>query len=125
MITQSTAQNDYLLSDSALRTQLKHMVKMNPNRGAFAKMKLYRLSDVEALALLKWGSLAAIEEEKQARTEAKLHREARIQSKKRKAERPIPIYKAKKAAGEHTHEFKTLGGVQKCACGLESEFEEI
>ena len=74
MISQSAAITKYLLPQSSL-TLLNFVLKQNPtNAGNRHPMKLYDESEVIAKAMMQWGSIAAIEEERGVREKRKLEK---------------------------------------------------
>lgn len=67
------AKQDYLLTDEELsdHTVLPCMTKPNPHKATWSEMQLYLSAQVEKFAIEKWGSLEAIQDEIEKRTELK------------------------------------------------------
>lgn len=78
LISKSNANSMYLLSDADLHT-VGFLEKLNPRHQRFAPMKQYLISQVEAVAVAKHGSLEALEAQKQHRMHGKLQQ--RIQKR--------------------------------------------
>jgi hypothetical protein len=100
-------------------------------------MKLYLMRDVRGAAIIKFGSLDAIEPERERRHEESLRRkEVRIMKKVRQSEAEARFDSAKVAKLEQYHDhafpqdaeaFDQEAGVwlQSCRCGFTIAFEKF
>jgi DNA repair protein len=73
LVTQSEAMTSYLLSKDCFPV-LKHHTLPNPRHSAWQEMKMYLRKDLIALAVKRFGSIEALEEERKKREEKKLKR---------------------------------------------------
>ena len=135
LVTKSTAKAQYLVADADLNA-LPHLLRPNPTKGSFANMKLYRKAEVLKLVEQRYGSEAALEEEKRRRElerlekEVERRRKGRVAIEKEKRVREWRMDKEVESKGhKHTYADVTIKGggkKQKCStCGFTLEFEEL
>ena len=68
LITKSDAKSEYLITDTIFNIHnLKFEMRKNPHNAGWGEMKLFLLSQVEAVALKKWESWENLEKEKEKR----------------------------------------------------------
>ena len=135
LVTKSTAKAQYLVVDSDL-SALPHLLRPNPTKGSFANMKLYRKAEVMKLVEARYGSEAALEEEKRRRELERLEKEVEKRRKGRAAiekEKRVREWRMDKEVESkgHKHTYADVavkggGKKQKCStCGFTLEFEEL
>ena len=110
---------------------LKHISKPNPHKSTWSDMKLFLRMQVQDFALQRWGTLEAIERERQKRENQLIQRKEKRFKRKllelRKKTR-TDLWKNKREDGpSHVHTFTvTASGSSRCSgCGLEIEEEEL
>ena len=136
LCTKSTARTQYLLSDAELAA-LPHLLRPNPAKGSFANMKLLRTADVRSAVERRYGSEAAMEEEKRRRERERLEKDVSKRRKERakvdreKRVREWRMDKEAEAKG-HKHTYVDVavrgghGKKQQCSsCGFTLSFEEL
>ncbi|XP_076824988.1 DNA repair protein complementing XP-A cells-like [Clavelina lepadiformis] len=109
VITKTDSRETYLLSETDLTLRepiLKFVVRKNPRNHRWGDMKLYLKLQVEKRALEVWGSLEAIEEERESREKKREIAKRKKFNKKLKQLRQevrSSLYEAKTAG--HVHEY--------------------
>ncbi|KAJ1725797.1 DNA repair protein rad14 [Coemansia erecta] len=140
LLTKTEAKEDYLLTDSELSDRELFPVweKANPHKSTWNNMLLFLRMHVETFAVAKWGSLEALDDEFERRTDAKrarkekkylqsvaeLRRRTRVEEWERGRRERLKL----EAAHEHRFEGGGSDGAtqQRCVeCGLEIECEEL
>ena len=117
LISKSNAKQQYLLTDSDLRS-LKWMERKNPQRSSWTAMKLYLESDVERVSYGKYGGREGVEGEARRRVGKKLDTRVRAREEKaRKEERRV------RRVRELREEMEEAAGVG--VEGVDGDEEEI
>ncbi|CAM9753888.1 unnamed protein product [Chrysoparadoxa australica] len=73
LISKKQAKEDYLLPDGDINV-LKYIEKENPHHQGFSRMKLYLRSQAHYRSMLRWGTEAKLDDEKQRREAQKFAR---------------------------------------------------
>ena len=134
LVLKSVARTQYLLTDGDF-TALPHLLRPNRTRGSFANYKLYRLHDILAIVIQRYGSEAALEEEKQRKELEKLEKDVAKRRKGRAAvekEKRVREWKMEKEVEgkghKHTYVDVLVKGKKKqqcSSCKFTLEFEEL
>ncbi|AFN83921.1 DNA excision repair protein [Encephalitozoon romaleae SJ-2008] len=122
-VTKTSCISDYLLTNDELK-ELRFLERPNPRKGTWSNMYLYLQSEVEEIAIRKWGSLDKVEETKRGRKRRADDRKIRRLKKRIKELRRrtrIDVRNDEK----HIHTFKVEGDICRCECGMSVEQEEI
>lgn len=93
LLTKTTAKEEYLLTDEELADTsiLPFMTKPNPYKSSWSDMHLYLAMHVRDYALKKWGSLEALQQELEHRSQAKeCRKEKHFKQKLHGTAHPLP-----------------------------------
>lgn len=122
-VTKTSCISDYLLTNDELK-ELRFLERPNPHKGTWSNMHLYLQSEVEEIAIRKWGSLDKVEESKRRRkktTDDRKIRRLRKRIKELRRRTRMDVRNDEK----HVHAFKVEGDMCRCECGMSVEQEEI
>lgn len=121
-VTKTDARNNFLLTEDDLAA-LPHLERRNPHRTAWNDMHLFLRTDIERVAVARYGSLEAAAALKAERLVARHNkRVAAIQKDVRSRKKQIFQMGA---AAPHRHHFVAKNGRGRCTCGMEIELDEI
>lgn len=137
LLTKTAAREEFLLTDEELRDgeRMPHVSKPNPLKPTWSNMQLFLREQVQAFAIDKWGSLAAIEEEAQRRADTQQSsKEKRYAENLKELRRKTRLTRKDQAAPRthnHRHTFAEQAGPagetrSVCtACGFTVVSEEL
>ncbi|XP_066112785.1 DNA repair protein complementing XP-A cells isoform X1 [Saccopteryx bilineata] len=109
LITKTEAKQEYLLKDCDLEKReppLKFIVKKNPHHSQWGDMKLYLKLQIVKRALEVWGSLEALEEEKEVRQKNREKmKQKKFDRKVKELRRAVRSSVWKREVVAHQHEY--------------------
>ncbi|KAM8801902.1 DNA repair protein complementing XP-A cells isoform 2-T2 [Rhynchonycteris naso] len=110
LITKTEAKQEYLLKDCDLEKReppLKFIVKKNPHHSQWGDMKLYLKLQIVKRALEVWGSLEALEEEKEVRQKNREKmKQKKFDKKVKELRRAVRSSVWKREVAAHQHEYE-------------------
>ncbi|KAG6460897.1 hypothetical protein O3G_MSEX012294 [Manduca sexta] len=109
LMTRTEAKNEFLLKDCDLDSRpppLRYLRRRNPHSSRYGDMRLYLRAQVEARALLVWGSEDELASERERREEARSRTRLQRDHKRLRALRlDVRSSLYDRQRGVHTHEF--------------------